>query len=436
MPIRSKESPIVLVGDIFFFILALWLTLLVRYLEVPGFSLFYNHAVPFSLLFVAWMLVFFIAGLYDRHTALFTQKLPDLILSTQALNVGIAAIFFFFVPYFGITPKTNLVLYLGISFALIFLWRVSFYPSLFRRSMRPAVLLSPESRERAEVEHEVRENKRYGLTLDFVGIVGSEAYDHLAQQFRGQSIVIIADWKGVAPDVSEKFFQAFPQADFVDLATLYEDIFQRVPLTYISQAEVLRSIGLAVDVRVFDVLKRVVDGCVALVLGVFSLALYPFVVLAIKLDDGGPVFFSQDRVGLGGKTIHIVKFRSMGISGAGQVTRVGRFLRRTRIDELPQLWNVLSGSLSLVGPRPEIPILTETYERDIPCYAARHAVKPGLSGWAQVRELDVPRGGVVDIPRTEVKLSHDLYYVKNRSLLLDVHIMLKTLKTLVSRSGS
>ena len=106
-----------------------------------------------------------------------------------------------------------------------------------------------------------------------------------------------------------------------------------------------------------------------------------------------------------------------------KVTRVGNFLRKTRIDELPQLWNVIRGDLSLIGPRPEIPAMVAEYERAIPYYGIRHLVKPGLSGWAQIRDFDAPKGGP-DVERTRVKLSYDLYYLKHRSFGLDLAITL------------
>jgi lipopolysaccharide/colanic/teichoic acid biosynthesis glycosyltransferase len=118
-----------------------------------------------------------------------------------------------------------------------------------------------------------------------------------------------------------------------------------------------------------------------------------------------------------------------------EVTKVGRFLRKTRLDELPQLWSVVRGDQSLIGPRPELPELVKHYAERIPYYNTRHLIKPGLSGWAQIHDYDVPRKGA-DVERTKRKLSYDLYYVKNRSLLLDVHVALKTIKALVSRSGT
>jgi lipopolysaccharide/colanic/teichoic acid biosynthesis glycosyltransferase len=117
-----------------------------------------------------------------------------------------------------------------------------------------------------------------------------------------------------------------------------------------------------------------------------------------------------------------------------KITRVGRFLRASRIDELPQLWNVLRGDISLIGPRPELPNLVNLYEKEISFYNVRHLIKPGLSGWAQLYQKTPPKFAT-DYVETKIKLSYDLYYIKNRSFWLDIKIALKTLKTLLSRSG-
>jgi lipopolysaccharide/colanic/teichoic acid biosynthesis glycosyltransferase len=170
------------------------------------------------------------------------------------------------------------------------------------------------------------------------------------------------------------------------------------------------------------------------ILGILSLIFYPFVMLAIYLEDRGPAFFFQDRIGKGNVVIRIAKFRTMTLGADKKITKVGKFLRMSRIDELPQLWNIINGSLSLVGPRPELPDLVVHYEKEIPYYNVRHLIKPGLSGWAQIKDYNAPRM-VADVEKTKSKLSYDLYYLKNRSFILDVKIALKTLKTLISRSG-
>ena len=136
------------------------------------------------------------------------------------------------------------------------------------------------------------------------------------------------------------------------------------------------------------------------------------------------------------RPIKMIKYRSMSITQKEKITRVGGFLRRSRIDELPQLWNVLRGDLSLIGPRPELPHLVSEYAQTIPFYNLRHLITPGLSGWAQINDYDVPRRAQVEVEKTITKLSYDLFYIKNRSIVLDLNIALKTIRTLISRSGT
>jgi len=178
------------------------------------------------------------------------------------------------------------------------------------------------------------------------------------------------------------------------------------------------------------------DAVIAGVLVIASLVFYPFIYIAIKLDDNGPVFFLQERTGKNNQIFHIRKFRSMSNVSEGEktITRAGKVLRKTRLDELPQLWNVLSGDLSLIGPRPEMPHYVELYGKEIPYYNIRHLIKPGLSGWAQLYQKEPPKFST-ELVQTRNKLSYDLYYIKNRSFMLDIKIGLKTLKTLLSTSG-
>jgi lipopolysaccharide/colanic/teichoic acid biosynthesis glycosyltransferase len=180
------------------------------------------------------------------------------------------------------------------------------------------------------------------------------------------------------------------------------------------------------------------DVVISFPLALASLVFYPFVIAARKIE-GYPVFIYQERVGKNQKPIRIMKFGSMTVSDGGvwvtksdnRITKVGAFLRKSRIDELPQLWNILRGDLSLIGPRPELPNLVELYKKEIPHYNVRHLIKPGLSGWAQIHHEKPPHS----IEETVDKLSYDLYYVKHRSFLLDLKIALQTVKTLLSRVG-
>ncbi len=219
-------------------------------------------------------------------------------------------------------------------------------------------------------------------------------------------------------------------ARFVALNDLWEDIFGQIPIELVSERWFLENISNQPKL-LYDFLKRLIDFFFGLTLALLSLPLYPFIALLIKLDDAGEIFNRQQRVGKNGRIFVIWKFRSM---RRGVITRIGKILRLTRLDELPQLWNVVKGDLSLVGPRPELPEYTEIYRRVVPYYDARHLISPGLSGWGQIYQENHPHFK----PSTEAtkdKLSYDLYYLKNRSLWLDIKICLKTIGILLSVKG-
>jgi len=191
-----------------------------------------------------------------------------------------------------------------------------------------------------------------------------------------------------------------------------------------------------------DIVKKVFDLSVALLLLVFAWPFMLLTALAVYLESGGPVIYKQVRTGLHGKEFPIYKFRSMSQNAEkdgkavwatkndGRVTRVGAFIRNTRLDELPQLYNVLKGDMSFVGPRPERPQFVEELNEAIPFYDARHKVKPGLMGWAQ---LKYPYGASVDDARN--KLKYDLYYVKNHSFFLDILIVIQTVEVVLLGKG-
>lgn len=184
-----------------------------------------------------------------------------------------------------------------------------------------------------------------------------------------------------------------------------------------------------------------VSGLVAAIILLLFLPFFPFVVLAIRLSSPGPIFFRQTRVGMGGKPFHVYKFRSMrtdaeaagakwAVKNDPRVTPIGLFIRKTRIDEIPQLWNVLRGDMGLVGPRPERPEFIPYLTENLPFYNLRHLIRPGLTGWAQVRY-----GYGSTLEQARVKLEYDLYYIKHMTMGLDLLVMFETIKTVVRRKG-
>jgi lipopolysaccharide/colanic/teichoic acid biosynthesis glycosyltransferase len=259
--------------------------------------------------------------------------------------------------------------------------------------------------------------------------------------------MVIADMRDeYAQKLSRDFYRfAFEDRNirFFNLPSMFEELHHRIPPSLIGETWLLEHITATSPHYAYDVLKRLIDIMGALILLIPTVVIIPIVALLVRFEDSGPLFYRATRIGQYGKPIHIYKFRTMtgtdtpdsAVKSTLSITKIGLFLRKTRLDEFPQLINVLRGDLSFIGPRPEIPTLVDIYAQEIPYYNLRHLVKPGLSGWAQINNFDVPRGGV-DIKRTIDKLSFDLYYLKHRSLLLDIEIALKTLNTLVMRTGT
>lgn len=447
---RARELILLVIGDILCFNLALWLTLFVRYLEIPKGELLSSHIGPFLVLSGVWIFIFYISGLYDKHTVLLKKFLVRRIMHSQIANIIVAALLFLIIP-FGIAPKTNLIIYLFISIILITVWRLQVFNLLSPKNKHKAILIA-DGDEAIELVDEINNNDRYNYY--FVRLIDEKTALH-TQDFENKLLnliekenieIIVANPQGehterVLPSIFDLSFLKF-ELTFLDFNKLYEDTFDKVPLTALHYEWFIAHVSQTQSF-IYDFSKRVVDVAGAILWLIPFSIIFPFVAAAIKLEDKGPLFYKTERVGRQNKTITIYKFRTKNGSDSGTEalksqlvdTRIGAFLRKTRIDELPQLINVLKGDLSFVGPRPEIPNLAEVYAKEIPYYNTRYFIKPGLSGWAQINDFDAPRGGV-DIDRTKSKLSFDLYYLKNKSLMLDLQIAAKTLATLVMRTGT
>jgi lipopolysaccharide/colanic/teichoic acid biosynthesis glycosyltransferase len=217
----------------------------------------------------------------------------------------------------------------------------------------------------------------------------------------------------------------------------------RVPVQHAGRTlDVVMPVGRPALFRLFLLGKRSVDILIGFVGCLFLVLAIPFVWLANRFASPGCLFFVQERVGQGGKTFRLVKFRSMVVDaekgtgavwaqvGDSRITPVGNILRKTRLDEVPQFWNVLRGEMSVVGPRPERPEFVNRLAEEIPFYRARHAVKPGITGWAQVKY----RYGASQ-EDSLVKLEYDLYYIKHQGLFADLIILLKTLEVVLGFKG-
>jgi exopolysaccharide biosynthesis polyprenyl glycosylphosphotransferase len=265
----------------------------------------------------------------------------------------------------------------------------------------------------------------------------------IVDQYRVSDVVV-----AITGEVQGSTFQMLLDAqergvEVTRMPTVYEEITQRVPIHHLESDWIIRSFVDQLRVSgTYEAAKRLLDVVGGLTGLLLFLPLWPIVALATLVDSGTPIMYSQDRVGKGGSRFTILKFRTMirdadadgsfrpAAEDDERVTRFGRFLRRTHLDEFPQFWNVLRGNMSLVGPRAEREQLVAQYQKEIPFYRARLLVKPGLTGWAQVNY-----GYVADVKETAVKLEYDLYYIIHRSLVMDTSIILRTIGTVLGRKG-
>lgn len=451
-----SKRVIILAGDLVAFQLALLLTITVRY---GGFDqgLWLVNLPAFTVVSLAWVIGFYIAGLYELTLLREPIRLFRTYLEGMMANLAVALAFFYLLPFVGLAPRTILFLFFAISLLIGYGWRLVAGRFINTKFSRLRILYVGPAEELRKVDEMLRESSlgadvvaaiatsgeayRYN---DIAWLPGLHAFTDALKEHHITTVVL-----GVRPDdmpeLKAALYQSiFISVDVLDRAEIEELATGRIPLSYVSEAWFLHHLRES-EKTWFETGKRAADVVLAIPFGLLTALVYPFVAAGIKLASPGPVLYSQVRVGKGGKPFRIWKFRTMRIDAeknGAQFTAdaktdprlfgFGRFLRQTRVDELPQVWNVLMGDLSFIGPRPERPEFVNPLLERMPYYALRHLTRPGLTGWAQVRFL-TPNASIEDNLK---KLQYDLYYIKNRSILLDALILLKTIGVVLRRQGT
>ena len=419
----------------------------------------FNNIEPqfwFYLLPVVWMLL--LIELYEPHVASSGKRTTRGI--ALAAFIGIAAYsLVFIVKQDTNLPRIGVGAFLFYASVLTLLWRMIFIRVYKTTGQRRRILLigaGKAGQTLAELYHSSGtrsfnlvgyvddDKKKAGKTICGLRVLGSSTHLlNLIDVYHISDIVI-----AINGEIDGATFQMILDAqekgvEVTRMPILYEEMTGRVPVHHLESDWIIRSFvdGLHVS-GFYELIKRLLDilgGILGLMVFVITC---PFLSLAVLLDTGFPVFYSQPRLGRGGLIFNIYKYRSMRqdaeadgeakttLENDPRVTRVGNFLRKTRLDELPQFWNVLRGEMSLVGPRAERPELVAEYQKQVPFYRARLLVKPGLTGWAQINY-----GYVASVTETAIKIEYDLYYIKHRTLGMDVQIMLRTIGTVLRRTG-
>ncbi len=428
-----------LAGDIVALYAALFFTLLIRYGSADYYAEFrINHALPFSIIFFFWIVVFYISGLYDlRHLRNNIDFLKTLALAI-IVNSGIAIVFFYLVPLFGIAPKTNLFIFIIVFTAIEAYWRRSYNRILTSGEAPYRVLVMGNGQTTQNVIDAIRHNPQLGYEIQHW--IESEptgaALKSLRQLIGEQNVnlIIIPQHFKKDSELATALYELLSMGiEIRDLPSFYELVFRKVPLSDLEESWFLEN--LAERRRFYDPLKRASEFVFALVLGIVLLPIEILIAILIKFTSPGPVIYRQLRTGENGKPFMLYKFRTMrsdaekdGAKWADpndiRATSLGKILRYTHLDELPQLVNVIKNELSFVGPRPERPEFIKVLAEKIPYYEIRHLVKPGVTGWAQISY----RYGA-SVEDSYEKLQYDIYYLKNRSLILDFAIVIRTLKS-------
>ncbi|HFD91985.1 MAG TPA: TIGR03013 family PEP-CTERM/XrtA system glycosyltransferase [Gammaproteobacteria bacterium] len=394
-------------------------------------------------------------GLYERHLREGTWGMVVRILGALLISFLLMSMVFYLLPSLALWRGA-----LGLSWLLALMGilgvRLAFAMLVDQEKLKRRILVLGTGKKAAMIDQLLRrKSDRRGFTIvGYVhfprehGVVKKNTMQHdspfleLVRRNHVDEIVVALDDRRKSFPMEEIVDCRMAGVDVIDLMTFFERQAGKLPLALLQPGWLVYSDGFRNSTfRIYA--KRAFD------LFISSLALlltWPIMLaaaMAIRLEDGGAVFYRQQRVGQDGRVFDVLKFRSMrpdaekdgkarwASEGDDRITRVGAFIRRTRIDELPQIFNVLMGDMSFVGPRPERPEFVEELARKIPYYAERHRVKPGITGWAQIC---YPYGA--SERDAEEKLQYDLYYVKNYSLFLDLMILFQTLQVVIWGKGA
>lgn len=445
--------PGVIVGDVVLMVVSLSAAWVVRFQELSPHEIAAYYGVGGLMFCVVNLFFIFLFELYLlEKNRRFLEAAARTVVATASSFLVLSALFY-------IVPSAHMgrgVLGLSlVSFAILQLvWHFVYFRLASRPGLARRVLVLGTGATAAQIGRLIHSMRHSHTLTGYVScamepvsvplhhILGDRSglMDAVSRGKADKIIVSLSEKRGVLP-LHDMLKCKLKGVEVLDAPTFYEQVTGKLCIENITPSWLIFSDGFKKS-RILSFYKRALDILLSLVGLVVSAPLFPFLALAVKLDSHGPVFFRQSRVGEGEKPFELYKIRTMsndaeektGAVWAAQndprVTRTGKFMRKTRLDELPQLFNILRGDMSIVGPRPERPEFVEKLKEQIPYYSERHSVKPGLTGWAQVR---YPYGASVE--EAAEKLRFDLYYIKNMSMFLDTLIILETVKVVLFGRG-
>jgi len=456
----SRIKIVLLLGDIILIIFSIYLCLALRtrildqfYVDASSMPFFTSASIITSLIYI---FIFYIADIYNFQgkyiSITFMIRLAIAIITANCIiAVGVYVL--------GLWSYSRVVILTNSFFVffLMFLWH-SLYEKIFQSNNVPHRILIIGAGYTGKALYNIKEGRRKfkivgyldddkkkrGTTIGSSPVLG--ATNLLSSVVKEKSVdqVVVAITHGTTPELFRMIMnEKFSGVEILDMPTFYENITDKIPIYHISDRWLGSSDFSGIKKNIYNTkIKVVLDKIIAVFGIISSFPLILVVIIAIKIDSKGSVFFKQERVGENAKTFTALKFRTMasgkedervfaGYKKDPRVTKVGKIIRFFRIDEIPQLWNVMRGDVSIIGPRLLIKEEVREFTENVPYFYLRHSVKPGITGWAQVHY----KHGKEISDATE-KLQYDLFYIKNLSPVLDLHILLKTVKVVLFGRGA
>ena len=389
-----------------------------------------------AMIIVSALIAYYIANVYNVATNKYKLKDMTTVIVINGILMTITTFSKIFTFYEGI-----------ILFGIITIFQIAFrYIVIMGVVEKERVVFVGENDYTEDLLESVKKDGQYVFVISLNNTDMKALGKEILELYNTKKFDVLVDFTDKLlrdPKITEKLLQyKLEGLQYYNYLEFYETYENKLPISHLSPKWFLENTGFEIYHNNFNLkAKRLLDLLFALLIGIFAAPVIVLAAIIVKLESKGPIFFIQERIGEGNKKFNIVKFRSMTTDAEkdgpqwaskndNRVTKFGKIMRATRIDELPQLWNVLRGEMSFVGPRPEREFFIQQLEKEIPYYNLRHTVKPGLTGWAQVM---YPYGASVEDAYR--KLQYDLYYIKHHSIPFDVKVLLKTVTIVIFGKG-
>ena len=389
-----------------------------------------------AMIIVSALIAYYIANVYNVATSKYKLKDMTTVIVINGILMTVTTFSKIFTFYEGI-----------ILFGIITIFQIAFrYIVIMGVVEKERVVFVGENDYTQDLLESVKKDGQYVFIASLNNTDMKALGKEIVEMYKTKKFDVLVDFTDKLlgdPKLTGKLLQyKLEGLQYYNYLEFYETYENKLPISHLSPKWFLENTGFEIYHNNFNLkAKRLLDLFFAMLIGIFAAPVIILAAIIVKLESKGPVFFIQERIGEGNRKFNIVKFRSMTTDAEkdgpqwaskndNRVTKFGKIMRATRIDELPQLWNVLRGEMSFVGPRPEREFFIQQLEKEIPYYNLRHTVKPGLTGWAQVM---YPYGASVEDAYR--KLQYDLYYIKHHSIPFDVKVLLKTVTIVIFGKG-